>query len=55
MYLKKTTIQQTGEKRKKEKKGKVLSRTRTRHLLLDATIPYLYTTEAAYVTGGKSL
>ena len=38
-----------------EKKDKVLSRTRTRHLRLEVTIPYHYNTEANYVTLGKSL
>ena len=54
---------QQHEKRKKNKnktkkegkKDKVLNRTQTRHLRLDATTPYHYTTEAGYVTLGKSL
>ena len=49
LYLQKTTTE------KMEKKDKVLSRTQTRHLRLEVTIPYHYTTEADYVTLGKSL
>ena len=44
-----------GKKKKKEGKKKEWSRTRTRHLRLDATTPNHYTTEADYATFGKSL
>ena len=49
IYLQKPTTQKT------EKKDKLLSRSRTRHFWLDAPILYHYTTEADYVSLGKSL
>ena len=55
IYLQKTTTHIHTQTEKKKEGKKDLSRTRTQHLRLDATTRNHHTTEADYVTLGKSL
>ena len=56
LYIYRKQQHKKRKKRKKEKKKeRELGWTRTLHLLLDASTPNRYTTEADYVSWGKSL